>query len=343
MDIDLVRVALQLLEEGETFAWAGIIGTRGSSPRHGGASMLVRADGSIAGTVGGGGLEAWAIKQALSVLEADRPSVQEFQLTPQDAAGLGMVCGGRGRMILEPVSPSHHEVKESLEALAAWADEGRRGWLVTTVSGSEQHGWRITRRLVEAGADMGLPADGDADGDAAALGAGSLSHADPVGFEGTAYVFGAGHCGEKLVPVLGLAGFATVILDDRSEFAHRGRFPTADRVIVLDSFDQGMDGLPTDDDSYIVIVTRGHLHDRSVLAQALRTEAGYIGMIGSRKKIAAIYQALRDEGFSEADLARVHSPIGLEIGAETPGEIAISIAAELVQVRSELIRGRRGT
>lgn len=156
----------------------------------------------------------------------------------------------------------------------------------------------------------------------------------PVGAQGTAYVFGAGHCGEKLVPVLNSLDFFTVVIDDRSDFANRDRFPSADGIVVPESFDGVMATLPIEEDSYIVIVTRGHLHDKSVLRQALTTRAGYIGMMGSKRKVAEIFQALREEGFSSQELERVYAPIGLSIEAETPEEIAISIAGELIQVRA---------
>jgi xanthine dehydrogenase accessory factor len=125
-----------------------------------------------------------------------------------------------------------------------------------------------------------------------------------------------------------------VVVDDRPDFADARRFPDADRVVVADSFEGVVETLSVDEDSYLVIVTRGHAHDKSVLAQALRTKAGYVGMIGSKKKVADTHRALNEEGFSSTDLARVHAPIGLAIGAETPEEIAVSIAAEMIQARA---------
>jgi xanthine dehydrogenase accessory factor len=123
-------------------------------------------------------------------------------------------------------------------------------------------------------------------------------------------------------------------LDDRQEFASRDRFKTADEIIVLNDFSGAMDELEINDDSYVVIVTRGHAHDKTLLAQALRTNAGYIGMIGSRSKRDAVYDALCKEGFSRDEFKRVYSPIGLDIGAETPAEIAVSILAELIKARA---------
>jgi xanthine dehydrogenase accessory factor len=130
-----------------------------------------------------------------------------------------------------------------------------------------------------------------------------------------------------------MLGFRTVIVDDRADFATIDRFPDADSIVVPQSFERALEQLPIDERSYVVIMTRGHLLDRAVLAQALRTRAGYVGMIGSKKKIAQTFEALRQAGFSEEDLGRVHAPIGVAIAAETPEEIAVSIAAEIIHVR----------
>jgi xanthine dehydrogenase accessory factor len=167
---------------------------------------------------------------------------------------------------------------------------------------------------------------------------GARTYVEPIGMQGTAYIFGAGHCGEKLAPVLSTVGFYTVVVDDRAEFASASRFPSADRILVPESFENIIEGLPIDEESYIVIVTRGHMHDRNVLKQALETPAGYVGMIGSKKKVAETLRALEEAGFSPENIARVHAPIGISIGAETPEEIAVSIAAQLIQVRA----ARRG-
>jgi xanthine dehydrogenase accessory factor len=157
---------------------------------------------------------------------------------------------------------------------------------------------------------------------------------EPVFGYGTAYIFGAGHVSQCLAPLCHLVGFITVVLDDRHQYANSQRFPTAGRTIVVDSFGDAFRTLTIREDSYVVIVTRGHAHDRTVLAQALRTDAGYIGMIGSVHKRDVVYRALAERGFGSRDFARVHSPIGLAIGAESPEEIAVSIVAEMVQVRA---------
>lgn len=340
MNLDVARSAVSLLEAGERSAWANILGSRGSTPRHTDASMLVRADGSIVGTIGGGPLEAAVIQTSLSVLASGQTRVLDFE-----TAQLGMMCGGGGRVLIECVDPTRAATQELFRGLLALLESGRKGWVVTVVPEGDGGSSPVRRCLVDAGGCvfgdpvyapeiLQGPARHGGTYDAIIAEDPSSTYVQMVGAQGTAYVFGAGHCGEKLVPVLNAIGFYTVIVDDRGDFANRGRFPTADRVVVPGSFDGVVPTLPIDEDSYLVIVTRGHAYDTSVLRQALRTPARYVGMIGSRKKVAETFRTLEGEGFSPDDLARVHAPIGLSIGAETPEEIAVSIGAELIQVRA---------
>jgi len=165
----------------------------------------------------------------------------------------------------------------------------------------------------------------------------SLILIEPVLPAATMFLFGAGHVAQPTARLAAFVGFRVRVVDDRAEFANAQRFPEADEVRVVTDFDSALKGLAIDRNTFIVIVTRGHLHDKTVLMQALRTEAAYIGMIGSRRKRDHIFKALLKQRFTQADLNRVHSPIGLDIGAETPEEIALSIVAELAQVRA---RGR---
>jgi len=156
---------------------------------------------------------------------------------------------------------------------------------------------------------------------------------EPLEARSLLYVFGAGHVSRQIVPLAARVGFHVVVIDDRDAFADPILFPEAEEVRCI-PFKGVMERLVVDGASFLVIVTRGHMGDKAVLAQALRTRPRYIGMIGSRQKRELIYQALLTEGFTQADLDRVHSPIGIEIGAETPAEIAVSIVAELIQVRA---------
>lgn len=150
----------------------------------------------------------------------------------------------------------------------------------------------------------------------------------------TAVIFGCGHVGAAIEPIARSVGFRTVMVDDRAEYADPALFPQADEVVVLDSFDEALSRVPVDDASYLVIVTRGHKGDAAVLRQALSAPHAYIGMIGSRRKTAAVFELMREAGFDDAQLGRVYAPIGEAIGAETPEEIAVSIVGELIRVRS---------
>jgi xanthine dehydrogenase accessory factor len=159
--------------------------------------------------------------------------------------------------------------------------------------------------------------------------------AEPVRARCRLFIFGAGHVSRQIAPLAGIVGFDIFVIDDRELFADKRYFPEGTVVSCL-AYRDVMGGIRPDRSSFIVIVTRGHLGDETVLAQALETEACYIGMIGSTRKRDAIFMRLREKGFSEEDLARVHCPIGIEIGAETPHEIAVSIVAELIRVRAAL-------
>ena len=340
MNRAIALAALALLERRQDFAWVSILDTHGSSPGHPGASMLVTIDGLAAGTIGGGPLEATCITAAKATI-----AEQDHRLLQFDSGQLGMACGGGGHVLIEYLDGASLAAHELFDALAKLWDQGLRGWLVTVPPEQSDLSLPVRRCLVDSAgqvtgvavrpleqlqalADRGGAYDSLAAEDPARL------HVQALGTHGKAYVFGAGHCGHSLVPLLTTLGFHTTVIDDRAEFANQVRFPTADRIQVAASFAGVMQLLDVDDNGYLIILTRGHAHDQTVLAQALHTPAAYIGMIGSQKKVAKTFKALGEEGFSAEELARVHAPIGLSIGAETPEEIAVSIAAELIQVRS---------
>lgn len=157
---------------------------------------------------------------------------------------------------------------------------------------------------------------------------------EDVDLKPTILIFGAGHVGKAIAPLTNFLGYTTIVIDDRPDFANRERFPDADELVVLDDFQDAFSSIQTDENSYIIIVTRGHTADYDVLKQALKNPHGYIGMIGSKNKVLEIYRMLLADGFSQEQLDRVYSPIGLPIHAETPEEIAVSIVAELIQVRT---------
>lgn len=334
----------ELLAGGESFVLAVIVSRSGSAPRAAGTRMIVRGDGSIIGTIGGGLLEAQVQELAKSVFGHRKSAVKRILLTLEDAGRIGMICGGEVQVLTRYVDASQTANLERCREILSTLRSRKRAWLITEIP-SEYIGHEIpVQHLVRS--DGSHESQLDNSTVRALIAQRSVSRPELISHQekqflveslchgGTVFIFGAGHISRKLAPLTKLVGFQTIVLDDRKEFASRERFNTTDDIIVLDKFERAMDGLRIDKDSYLVLVTRGHVHDKTVLKQALGTQAGYIGMIGSRRKRDAIYDALCKEGLSRHELNRVFSPIGLNIGAETPEEIAVSIVAELIQVRA---------
>jgi len=344
--VKLEKQILETLKAGEPLVLATILSQAGSTPRTAGTRMAVKKDRSIFGTIGGGKVEAEVMRTAVEVLDTDRSQVASFDLTSADAAReMDMICGGKLSVLMEPVKPTADAVS-LYTAVVDCLTAGRKGRMVARLGAGETPPDRIDRCLVTA--------DGDVQGDFSPSDAlmtalkesagerapavievdGSRYLVEPCFVPGTVYLFGAGHVSRQVAKLARMIDFRVVALDDRAEFANRDRFPDAAETHVIPDFKRAFDGLAIDADSYLVILTRGHAHDRTVLEGALRTDAGYIGMIGSRKKRNAIYKRLLADGFTQADIDRVHSPIGLSIGAETPEEIGVSIVAELIQARA---------
>ena len=320
-----VRSVCSLLGQGETLALVTVVASTGSTPRSSGAKMAVRSDGSIIGTVGGGLAEAMACKKGAALIGLGDAAAEKLfvDMTQELAANSDMICGGGLTMLLETVEPSG-----PCAAAYAEVDELMRKGVCSVLSTrfEETDTLRAVNHIVlkEDGGNETVFEEREMD----VLLAESMVPPAPL------YIFGAGHVSLFTARVAAMVGFRTVVLDDRADFANRERFPEADEVVVLDSLEHAFDGLDVGEDAFIVVVTRGHLHDRNVLAGALRTPAKYVGMIGSKKKRDKIYDSLMEDGFTQADIDRCHSPIGLTIGAQTPEEIAVSINAELIQARA---------
>lgn len=336
-----------LLRAGENFALVSIITREGSAPRTAGTRMIVRADGTQIGTIGGGALEARAVELGLEVLAAKCLVVTEFSLTADAISSMDMICGGKVELLIDCQEAGDAALLEAYARALDACEQRRQALLVTAMGnagaparlclvdtdGSTTGQWHPEAALVAQ-----LRARRTGRHQTAISMPGGRYLVEPLGTGGTAFIFGGGHISCQLAVLTAMAGFRTVVIDDREEYANRRRFPQADEVLAPATFAEACTAVQIDQDSYLVIVTRGHQHDHTVLAAALRTDACYIGMIGSRKKRDAIYAALLQEGFSREDLARVHAPIGIAIGAESPEEVAISIVAELIQERA---RGAR--
>jgi xanthine dehydrogenase accessory factor len=341
----LEKQLCNLLEQGEAFVLASILSQTGSTPRLAGTKMVIRQDGGIIGTIGGGWVEAQVMAAAPEIFQTRQSQIQTFQLNAKTADTLDMICGGSLEVLLEFTEPSPETLKiyqtvcqlqkrEKLlmTAILHMEPENRIRIGRCLIAGNQViHGnfpfpQSLLASLTEQMQGRRFPA--------LIPGEKEKFFIEPVSVPGTVWIFGAGHVSQQVAILTRMTDFQTIVLDDRSEFANPERFPMADDIRVLGGFENAFSDLNIDEESYIVILTRGHSHDKTVLAQALRTHAGYIGMIGSHRKRDAIYKALLKEGFTEADLKRVYSPIGLDIGAETPAEIAVSISGELIQARA---------
>lgn len=253
MDIYEEIVALQ--RQGRRGAVATIVNARGSIPSFKSAKMLVRDDGTIAGTIGGGCVEAEVWQAAREVIATEKPCSLTFDLNQDPKYDTGLVCGGTLEIFIEPVLPA------------------------------------------------------------------------PL-----LYIFGAGHVALELFKAARNAGFDVIVADDREAYANAERFPQA-RQVIAQGFDEALAGLTPSESSYIVIATRGHRDDMRILRWAVQSQARYIGMVGSRRKAITVFRELTAEGLKPELFDRVHSPVGIDIGAITPEEIAVSIVAELIAIR----------
>ncbi|AEF94417.1 XshC-Cox1-family protein [Desulfotomaculum nigrificans CO-1-SRB] len=342
----LAKALLHLLKRGESVVQATILNQSGSAPRTAGAKMIIRPDKSIMGTIGGGQLEAMVQQLGAAVFETKKPVIKEFNLTGPEKGQMDMICGGRLEVLVEYLDATNNRLLNVYEETVNAIDFRKKAILVTPLSSREEDYAISEPFLVKADGSVTGALEGPGQDLSSFVSLAKSRYPQVIFFEGkkylvepvsnggTVYIFGAGHVSQKLAYLTTMVDFKTVVLDDREEFACKERFPAVDEIIVLESFEQAFNNLDIDRNSYIVIVTRGHAHDKTVLAQALNTSAGYIGMIGSKSKRNAIYKALKEEGFTDKDIARVFSPIGLEILAETPEEIAVSITAELIKVRA---------
>lgn len=311
--------------------------SHGSTPRGAGAAMAVFTDESIVGTIGGGSVEDASIRAAMQILEGGASGIREFDLTIKDAASLGMVCGGAMTVLLDRMSPCSADITVVKDILQHFAVR-RRGVFATILDAKTnviQRGmWPLCSEFLPNVQELDIPKQPR--GAFVRSFEGGTLFGEPLPIAEAVYFIGAGHVAQATAHLAAFTGFRVNVTDDREEFANVARYPDAHEVQVVKRFD---DCLPASLglSDYVVIMTRGHVHDRDVLAQALQTKAGYVGMIGSKKKRAAVYDSLLDSGFTLDDLKRVHCPIGLPIGADTPEEIAVSIMAELIEFRAKYL------
>ncbi|MDD3653007.1 MAG: XdhC family protein [Desulfotomaculaceae bacterium] len=354
--LELIDQLLFLKETGTDVAIVTVTKTIGSTPRNPGAKMLVLKDGRVYGTIGGGSGEAAAKKEALRVLDTKTAKKYQLDLTNHAVAGEGMICGGEMEFFIDFLSCGDNDSRQVLLAYHASLERKETPLLVTITGIDDEKKQLLGRKMAflpmnnEAG-DLGAAEITDI----ARITAGQLrgikepmlftlpTEAKQSGLKKLELLFepgtqtpqililGGGHIALPLVKMASILGYHTTVVDDRPSFANTTRFPEAERVICV-VFEDFLKELKTDRNTFIVIVTRGHKHDLDCLREVINKPAAYRGMIGSKKKIKAIYTQLEAEGITAEQLKEVHAPIGLNIGAETPEEIALSILAEIVNV-----------
>jgi xanthine dehydrogenase accessory factor len=343
---DILREALDALASGSKVALSTIVAAGGSLPMSRRSKMLVLPDGSLHGTVGGGCLEAEVYSRARRALAGGAPSplLDRFVLTEDEAGAEGLNCGGTVEILTEALDPG--PVERVLAACLSAIERREEGVLATSLDPAA--GGAPSKIFVgRDGTPSGTLGEAGLDVEAVRRAA-SIMGRDLIGVEEvpgrgrifletilvtpTVVLFGGGHVSREVVRVARAAGFRVVVVDDRPAFASPERHPEADETLVV-PFDAVLGRVPVDPHTYLVVVTRGHQHDEVVVRQLLRSPAAYIGMIGSGRKVALTRKRLAAEGFGTAELDRLHAPVGLDIGADTPGEIAVSIVAELVAVR----------
>ena len=323
---EILNTMLSALARGEGVVLCSILTADGSSPRGAGAHMAVFADGTALGTVGGGAVEQQSVALARELLEKKRNALRTFALHPEAANSTGMVCGGDVTIWFHYISPEDPAQTEVLRTWCGALGSGRNAWLHLALEGESVCSFRI----LTAG-DLCHDSEGFFtarpywDG---------RTFVEPIVRAGRVYLFGGGHVGRALVPVLSYVGFEVTVFDNREELARAEHFPAA-REVLLGDFCHIFEKVTLTADDYAVVMTPGHQADYEILEQVLGTEATYIGCIGSRRKVALTREKLAAAGFSQQDIDRVHAPIGLPILAETPEEIAVSIAAEMIRHRAE--------
>jgi len=353
---DIYSEIVKTLGGTEKLVLATLITRVGSAPRAAGAKYLIKADGTSLGSIGGGCVEAEVWQEAQKVMMKEKGRVLHFELTSEQLAEGGLICGGNVDIFVEPLREEYLNIYQEVARIK---QKGGAAILATLISvdgtfpkegsskvlmkasgekiGDMLGGRQIEQRILREGEILlkgNKPTVLAIDSKESSSWKKMEVLLEPIFSEPTVYIFGAGHVSQQLAPLAKRVSFKVVVIDDREMFANRERFPEADEVIVSE-FEKSFDHLNIDECSYIVIVTRGHLYDGFVLEQAVKTNARYIGMIGSRKKIQTLYQNLIKKGISKETLNRVCAPIGLDINSETPEEIAVSIVAELIKVRGE--------
>jgi len=326
---NMLKTMKTRLEQGEALVLVTVIASSGATPRGAGARMLVGKDGRICGTIGGGAVEYRSEQIAARVLQEKTSLGHDFTLTRDDVQNLGMICGGACDVFFHYLPARDGHTIMLCEEAEAQFQKGSNLWLLTQIGEKGQMGlysdtlgfWGIA-----PGENLPLSRHPERVGDI---------FIEQISTSGRVYVFGGGHVAQELVPVLSHLGFRCVVMDDREEFTKAELFPGAEAVICGD-LRRISDYMTIGNSDYVCVMTRGHAYDTVVQAQVLRCRPTYCGVIGSAFKAAGVRRTLKEEyGLADEELDLVTTPIGLDIKGETPAEIAISIAAQMILHRAE--------
>lgn len=338
--------------EDKKLVLATIVATRGSSPQVPGASALFSDKGLLAGTLGGGILEARAGTKASESLRTGKSSLVRFELYADVTSEEEAICGGEATLFFD-AKPARHEA--AFREITRSLQDRKPGVLATHIRGTMEDVQKVSRSWIKKGQIYGeeeerqnIPCREEVKQAFAKGKPAFLAFPDPAEEErrwvylepqfplSRLVIAGAGHVGQAVAHIGHLLDFEVTVIDDRPEFANRERLPEADRIVVSD-IGKAIEGVPKTADSYIVIVTRGHSHDADALKACIKTDIAYIGMIGSARKTALMREKFIEKGWATAaEFDRVFAPIGIDIQSKTVQEIAVSIAAELVKVRSQV-------
>jgi xanthine dehydrogenase accessory factor len=344
---EFFQTLLESISTGGSPVYATVVATRGSTPQKAGAKAVFLPDGRVLGTIGGGCLEAETQRRALESLRDGQPRLVELYLNDDFGWDDGLICGGTAHVFVDPnISHAKQVVRALLEreaqrqpvalvTVVASPDPALRGSyhlvteseVVSSIPACSE--WQQSLRptaakAVEMGEALWEPLPSDAE---------TRVYVEPILPRPVLLIAGAGHIGAAVCKLAAWLGFEVAVVDDRASFANSERLPDAATLIVEDP-SKAVRDFPITPDTYVVIVTRGHRHDAKVLKECVHSDAAYIGMIGSRRKVTLIFSELVAEGCcTEERLRDIHSPVGLDIGAQSVEEIAVSIAAELVQAR----------
>jgi xanthine dehydrogenase accessory factor len=358
---ELFQEIMHELESGETVAMATIVKRKGSVPREVGAKMLVHRGGTISGTVGGGCGEAEVWRSALSVIDTRRPTMVQVDLTEEIAMESQGVCGGIFDIFVQPWYKSLLSGQPGMQDFASAINaalEGERAVVLTTIiaAGGSWSSCVGQQMLVHENSEtLGTLVLPDAPKELAlqlcesaqkAITTGK-PHIDKIPGSANAWaeifiepfvpdpvllIAGAGHIAAPLASLAHLMNFSVSVTDDRASFANRERFPTAKQLLVGD-IETTLKNYPITPRTHVVLVTRAHAHDVQGLRAIIDSPAAYIGMIGSQRRVWAVFKLLHEEGVPPEKLSRVRAPIGLDLGGSTPEEIALSIMAEIIKLR----------